>query len=274
MLPTAYEFHWDIGHLVFLGIFYTVVATVLSALAVAFYRGLRDLNRRNAVAIEWEENFHDLPPERLRCRHAMDGSTPCRTCQHGFDCGSCPGHREFMEAGGPAATGETAQLGLDVGDRRLHHRGHTWAEAQPDGSFTVGLDEFARRCFGRPVRVTPPEPGQALQTGQRCVTVERGALSVRLPAPIAGRVEAVGAAGDDWLFKVRPMDENVETAHLLQGDEARRWMLRELEWLQGVLGGATDAPSLADGGTPVDDLVRACPHADWDNIWGLVCLEC
>lgn len=273
MLPTAYEFHWDLGHLVFLGIFYAVVATVLTALAVACHRGLRDLRSRRAVTIDWEEGCHDLPPERLRCRHAMDGSTPCRTCQHGFACATCPEHREFLSAGEADAPGDAAPLGLDLKEGRLHHRGHTWAEARPDGSWAVGLDEFARRCFGRPVRVSPPPVGQVLQAGQRCVTVERGALSVRLPAPLAGRVEAVGTRDDDWLFTVRPVGGAVETAHLLQGAEARCWMLRELEWLQGVLGGTAESPSLADGGTPVDDLVRACPDADWDNIWGLVCLD-
>ena len=28
MLPTAYEFHWDLGHIFFLGIFYSVLTVV------------------------------------------------------------------------------------------------------------------------------------------------------------------------------------------------------------------------------------------------------
>ena len=92
MLPSAYEFHWDIGHLIFLGVFYTVAAVVLTALAVALYRARRDAKADRSAAIDWEECLHSLPPERLRCRHTMDGSTACRTCQHGFDCAHCTGH--------------------------------------------------------------------------------------------------------------------------------------------------------------------------------------
>ena len=49
-------------------------------------------------------------------------------------------------------------------------------------------------------------------------------------------------------------------------------MLREFELLQTRLGGAGAVPALADGGEMVDDLMAACPDADWDAIIGDLCL--
>ena len=75
MLPHAYEFHWDPGHVVFLGIFYSVLTAMLSTLAIAAWRHRSDLARRRAEAIEWHGSFEDLPAARKRCRHEFDGGT-------------------------------------------------------------------------------------------------------------------------------------------------------------------------------------------------------
>lgn len=272
MLPTAYEFHWDIGHVFFLGIFYCVVTAVFAGLGVAAYHWLKDLGRQRAVAIEWEEDFHDLPRERRHCRHEFDGTVANRICNHGFDCETCSQHSAFAAERGK--TGITAApVGLDVSDDRLFHRGHTWVQPCSDGSMTVGMDEFAGRCFGQPDRMMLPAIGRFLRAGERSVAVERGSLRARVLAPVSGEVMAWGTLSDDWLYRIRPAETGGQLENLLQGDEARMWMLRELEWLQKLLSSPDGVQTLADGGTPVGDLVQAYPRADWDDIWGQVTLE-
>ncbi len=36
---------------------------------------------------------------------------------------------------------------------------------------------------------------------------------------------------------------------------------------------ASELPSLADGGVPVDDLPAACPQANWDAVWGRMFMD-
>jgi glycine cleavage system H lipoate-binding protein len=249
------------------------VLVVISALCVAAKRGLSDLNRQRAGAIEWEETFHDLPQARRHCRHEYDGAVDCRICDHGFDCETCTQHPEFAAHKGNAAASATAPVGMGLVPGRLYHRGHTWVEKAEDGTMTVGMDDFARRCFGRPDRLLLPACGSILQSGQRGATLERDDLRARIAVPVSGEVVAVGGLDEGWLYRIRPIDEKPHLDHLLQEDEARVWMLRELEWLQGQLSPGNEAMALADGGTLVDDFMQEYPRADWDSIWGQVCLE-
>lgn len=275
MLPSAYEFHWDIGHIAFLGIFYTIVSIVIAVLAVAATRVLSDLRRRRVGAIEWEETFHDLPQARRHCRHEFDGAVTCRICEHGFDCETCAQHPEFCEqaGAGTAAEDATPPVGLGLVPGRLYHRGHTWVEPAPDGTLTVGLDDFASRCFGRPDRLLLPARGSILESGQRGATLERGDLRARIAVPVSGQVVEVGGLDAGWLYRIKPLESPARLDHLLKEDEARVWMLRELEWLQGQVSTQAEAAVLADGGTLLDDFMREYPLADWDSIWGQVCLE-
>ncbi|MFO7609513.1 MAG: hypothetical protein R6X35_10000, partial [Candidatus Krumholzibacteriia bacterium] len=269
-----YEFHWDLGHVVFLGIFYSVLAVAACTLVYALHRWREDVRRHGADAAAWPETFAELPAERRRCRHAYDGAAPERICEHCFDCGTCAGHAEFAaRAAGGEQAGPAVPAGLNLHPGRLYHRAHTWVEPHEDGTVTVGLDGLAARCLGRPDRVRLPEPGRVLRAGERATVLERGDLCARVPSPVGGTVVARGDVGRGVLYTVEPDDDPAWRENLLAGTAARVWMLRELEWLQEVLTPAGQEPALADGGVPVGDLVQACPDADWDDLWARVWLE-
>jgi glycine cleavage system H lipoate-binding protein len=275
MIPTAYEFHWDLGHIVFLGTFYGVLTVVVIALGVAAHRWLVDLRRAHAPAIDWEETFHDLPAARRHCRHEFRGTTPHRICDHGFECATCAQHRVFTaeerEYGGTRP--DPSPTGFQLPARRYYHRGHTWVEPRADGTMDIGLDDLATRCLGGTDRVVVPAPDSELHPGDRVAALDRGSCRTRVLTPVSGRVIAAGDLTDGWLCRVRPTDPERQLDNLLHGREADVWMLREWEALQGWLSPDAAAPALADGGLPVDDLVQACPDADWDGILGQVCLE-
>ena len=272
MIPSAYEFHWDLGHVVFLGIFYAVLAVAAVAVVVAVRRSRADIRRRGADGAAWHETFAELPPERRRCRHEYDGTVAHRTCDHDFDCITCARHRE-LEAVAAGGAAQRAPIGVNLHPDRLYHRAHTWVEPGPDGTLLVGLDGVAARCLGRPERVELPQPGQVLRAGERAVTCGRGHLRAHIPSPVAGTVLARGDVREGWLYSVQPADPETWRDNLLSGNAAGVWMLRELEWLQLALTPAGRAPALADGGLPVGDLVQAYPAADWDSIWAEVWLE-
>ncbi|MFN2369868.1 MAG: hypothetical protein ABR506_01800, partial [Candidatus Krumholzibacteriia bacterium] len=126
MIPTAYEFHWDLGHVVFLGIFYSVLAVAACTLVYALRRWREDVRRHGADLAAWPETFAELPPERRRCRHAYDGTAPDRICEHGFACATCGRHAEFAaRAAGGEQAGPAVPAGLNLHPGRLYHRAHT-----------------------------------------------------------------------------------------------------------------------------------------------------
>lgn len=272
MLPTAYEFHWDLGHLIFLGVFYGVITVVACTLALAFHNWRRDLRRRRAEQIGWHETMHDLPAERRHCRHEFTGSVAVRVCAREFDCAHCPDHASFA-AEEAASCQAPAATGLDLPANRLYHRGHTWVEPQADGTCKIGVDDLLQRCIGRPEHVVVPAVGCQLQAGGKGGVLERGDLRVRVTAPLDGEVVATGDFTDGCLYQVKPAGDPPRLDHLLSGVEAQMWMTRELEALQRRLTPRGAAPVLADGGVPMGDLMTAYPDADWDGICGDLCLD-
>jgi len=146
-------------------------------------------------------------------------------------------------------------------------------EPGPEGILTVGLDDFAERCFGPLDHAELPARGRVLQAGERSVVLKRGSLCARVSTPVAGKVVAQGDPEHGWLYRLRPTGPTPWFENLLRGSEALVWMVRELDWLQQNLNSAGETPTLADGGELVDNLVQSYPDADWDDIWRQVCLD-
>lgn len=255
MFPGVYGFEWSAGYLIFLGLFYAVVLVTFGAVAAALLRAWRDVRRRRVEAIRWQSDFHDLPERDRGCRHQISGRVARRTCENAFDCRTCAVHAKLAPPPQPG---------------RLYHRGHTWVDAQADGTVTVGLDDFARRIAGKPDAVELPRPGSRVEVNGTGWKMRRNGAEVRVLSPVEGEVVAAGGVDAGWFLKVRPSSFNM--AHLLQGVEADRWMVREMERVQLMLG-AEAGPALADGGVMVEDVPAAQPRADWDAIWGRVFLE-
>lgn len=270
MLPTSYEFHWDAGHIAFLGIFYGVLTVVFSTLAFVAYRWLRDLRRRRAAAISWHESFADLSSDRRHCRHEFDGAVTDQVCRHEFACDTCPQHAALAAAGGGV---DIVRAAPARASGRLFHRGHTWVQARSDGTFDVGVDDLLQRCFGQPDRVTVPGVGTQVQSGAAAAELQRGRVRARVAAPLTGMVVATGDYEGGQLYRVQPLGDPACLENLLGPSEARVWRLREYEMLQERLNPAGAAATLADGGEMVDDLIGAYPDADWDTIIGDLCLE-
>ncbi len=43
MLPFAFEWHWDIGHIIFFGLFYGVISVVFGTLTLTILKTILDL---------------------------------------------------------------------------------------------------------------------------------------------------------------------------------------------------------------------------------------
>jgi len=279
MFPWNYGFAWDKGHIIFLGVFYTIVLVVLATLLVAAWRTLRDFRRNRAASIVWHENFEDLPRVERACRHACTGELPGRVCELGFNCGQCETHKALVSmlashSAAPALMKDVIDdsLGVDLPLDRYYHRGHTWLKPESGGTFTVGLDELARRVAANPESMELPGAGTKLTAQSPAWTMHVHGAEVHVMSPIDGEVVETAHGEKGWFLRIKPA-QNASFCHLLRGFEVVRWMTREMERVQLMVSESAAIPALADGGVPVDDFAAACPQADWRNISGALFLE-
>lgn len=276
MLPWIYGFHWNAGHIVFLGGFYAVLVVLAATLISAALRSRRALAAGRAGDIRWHADFHDLPARDRVCRHVLTGELKRRECPHAFDCRQCETHAQLIAKQSLAQPAECEEeiFGMSFPLDRLYHRGHAWAHPEPDGTVTVGLDDLASRLVGVPDNVNLPAAGARLHTNGTAFHVKKRGADVRVLSPVDGEVVETGGPERGWYLRVKPAATGEPAfRHLLRGAEVKPWLLREMERLQLALSAEGAAPTLADGGVPVADIAASYPDADWDAVCGEMFLE-
>lgn len=280
MFPGIYGFTWSTGYLIFLGIFYSVVVVIVSTVVLALRRAFKDFRERKYEALLWKADFEDLPESMRNCRHELTGEYKHRVCHRAFDCRECEEHARLLaiqERGGqtsPVLPGEEARLfGLNLPMDRFYHRGHTWVKPQTDGTWVVGLDDFAQRLIGQPDAAELPAVGKEMTVNGPGWYLRKGKTRIRILSPTEGRVVATGGPQQEWFLKVKSERQKPDVRHLLTGQEVPAWMLREMERLQYGLASDGVSVNLADGGELVKNLPEGYPQADWDAVWGDAFLE-
>jgi glycine cleavage system H protein len=95
---------------------------------------------------------------------------------------------------------------------------HEWVRAEADGTFTVGITEYAQDALGDIVFVELPKVGKNFSAGDDAAVVESVKAASDIYSPVAGEVVAVNTAVADapdsinsdayasWLFKLKPSD--------------------------------------------------------------------
>jgi len=272
MFPWSPEFAWDAYHVVFFGALYSVLATVAGSLALAAWRTRRDARDGRAAAIAWHGAFEELPASARACRHQLTGEAPGRACENGFDCRHCPEHERLEGLRRAQAAGQSEHFGFDLPPDRFYHRGHTWVRPEADGTLTVGLDDFARRLVGTPEWMELPPPGTRLEVNGPAGRLTAHGNDVRVLSPVDGTVVETRGQGAGVTLRVDPGGA-ADLRHLLSGEEARAWALRELERLQRALGPREVGAALADGGELVADVGAALPRDRYDALLGDMLLE-
>ena len=191
MFPGIDGFHWTVGHVIFLSLFFAVVATILATLVFAGLRTKRDFRTNRAIELCWKSDFAELPESERRCRHELAGRVVSRTCDNAFDCRRCGKYAQFAVL---PATGLTRDLGLHYPEDRLYHRGHTWVKPAEDGTFTVGLDELADHLVGNPDSIELPKVGWEIELNQTAWRMKKNGREIDVRAPIEGTIVAVGGS--------------------------------------------------------------------------------
>src|SRR5579863_2913028 len=266
MFPGIDGFHWAFGHVLFLLLFFAVALTILITVASAALRTVRDFRSHRAIDFCWKSSFEELPDADRRCRHELAGRVISRTCDNAFDCRHCANYPRFAVL---PATGNIRSLGLDYGEDRYYHRGHSWLKPEVDGMVTVGLDELAGHLIGEPDSVRMPSLGDDIEINQTAWRMKKGGKTIEVRAPIEGTVVGVGGPKEGWYLKMRPrldVRDPVTLRHLLKGREVHGWIARELERLQLQLRAPGTPSAFADGGELLPGLMDVVPEADWDSV--------
>ena len=86
MFPWIDGFHWTVGHIVILSLFFAVVLTILSTFLLAIQRTACAFQTRRATGICWRVNFAELPKSERHCRHQFAGRVSSRICDSAFEC--------------------------------------------------------------------------------------------------------------------------------------------------------------------------------------------
>lgn len=76
----------------------------------------------------------------------------------------------------------------------LYSKDHTWATQDADGSWLVGITDYAQEMLGDVVFVDPPKVGQSVAQAVPCGLVESVKTGSDLYAPLGGVVSAVNDA--------------------------------------------------------------------------------
>ena len=108
-------------------------------------------------------------------------------------------------------------------DDRLYHADHLWAQKQDDGSWLIGITDYAQEQLGSVIFVDLPEKGAHFEQGQSCASIESVKVTSDAIMPISGTVTEANSAladtpellnddayGQGWLVRVTatPYDEN------------------------------------------------------------------
>jgi|WetSurMetagenome_2_1015567.scaffolds.fasta_scaffold146229_2 glycine cleavage system H lipoate-binding protein len=276
MFPWVYGFSWTIGSIIFLGIFFAIVAVIGATLVTSLLRTYRALQSHHAELVRWESEFHDLPVSARICRHEFTGEFKQRTCDNGFDCRSCATHGKLLQQtslNSDAIETPIQVYGFTIPTDRLYHRGHTWVKSDATGTYTVGLDDFASRLLGTPDGIELPKIGTQLHVNGSAWSFQKDSSAVRILSPLDGEVVATSDGSEGWYLKIKPHAAEMNKKHLLRAQEVHAWLLREYEQLQRKLADPKVGFTLADGGMPVQDFIKAYPEKNWEAILGDVFLE-
>jgi len=261
MFPWVDGFRWTATHIIFLSLFFAAVVIIVATFASAIFRAASDFREHRANEMCWRENFAELPEEERRCRHELAGRVESRICGNAFDCRECANYPNFAAI----AANPRSNVGVAYSDQLLYHRGHTWVRPEWDGTFSVGLDEFANHLIGEPDAVELPQPCEEIESDGIAWRMSKNGHEIRVRAPLGGTVISTGGPGAGWYLKVLPHGQP-NLRHLLRGPEVQGWLATEVDRLQVQLSAPNCGPCLADGGTLMPELMDAEPKADWDTV--------
>lgn len=123
----------------------------------------------------------------------------------------------------------------------MYDEAHTWVRKMLDGTYRIGISDYAQKNQGEVVYAELPEEGDTITQGESFGSIESSKAVSDLIAPISGRITGVNEEVQDepeilnhscydngWIITVEPDDYEGEKSNLMDA-EAYRAFLETLE---------------------------------------------
>ena len=109
-------------------------------------------------------------------------------------------------------------------DDRRYHAEHLWAKEAADGSFVIGITDFAQEQLGEVIFIDLPEVDAHFDQGVSCAEIESAKVVSPAVIPLSGTVVEVNEAlndapelvntdpyGEGWLVRITADDPSEAT---------------------------------------------------------------
>ena len=121
--------------------------------------------------------------------------------------------------------------------------GNSWAKIEPDGTITIGIDDFFQKQAKTIRYVDLPFEGDTVKQMEAFATLESEKWVGKVPSPVSGEVIAVNNElldnpklvnedpyGKGWFIKVKPSNLEEELKNLVHGPEQiKQLILKSIE---------------------------------------------
>ena len=118
-----------------------------------------------------------------------------------------------------------------------YNKEHLWARKMPDGTYKIGITDYAQDQLGPVNYIDLPEEGDAIEAGVSLGSIESSKAVSDLVAPVSGTVLSINEDAVDepevvndspyesgWLLDIEPSDWAGEYAGLLDAAAYREWL--------------------------------------------------
>ncbi len=162
-------------------------------------------------------------------------------------------------------TAQTSAAGLFL------HPSHTFAKVVSQDLVEVGLDDFAKRAFGKVDVLALPHVGQEMHQGEVAWRARVGGRTLTQRMPVDGVIVDVNSDKNkwrEWILKVNASHLKENVANLIQGASVANWLKSaRTKFLLNHAGHLV--PAMQDGG----DLVEGFAKYLTDEQWKEFCVE-
>ncbi len=187
--------------------------------------------------------------------------------------------RRHVAKADDSITANQAVRGISLSNLHLpkgvfFHPGHAWAVVRPEGKLRVGIDDFVCNMAGQIDNIEPPQPGTKVKQGEPLLKLGLDGRTLTLESPVSGTITNVnrnmldnlprmdqGDLNTVWIVDLLPSRLSEELPGLNIAEQARDWILKELERFSEFISAQSNRPELAgitlqDGGEPIAGVVR------------------
>ena len=232
--------------------------------------------------VEWMEEFKHLGADQRKCRYMLMGEVSYKICPNSFRCGECTFDQMMHDRVQPSFERDMTTFpkaaGFYINESLYYFRNHAWLQLERNGTYRVGLDDFARRLIGEVDDIDLPPVGRKLEMEEYCLGLHHHFGDLEFFAPLNGTVLSVNQElceepgllteepySKGWLMTVEPESIAKSNRNFLKGDEAEKWMVEEANLLFASIQTAAGV-TMQDGAELTKDISQHLAKEKWLEI--------